>query len=293
MSARRHPPPVLALRLSAAVAAVAATAATVAAAATLSARPATAADAAAAPGWTVVPVPAPPPGREETAFAACGGGRLCLVGGRGRHATAVYDTAAAAWSTGAPPATELHHFQATLGPDGCVWVAGAWTGGYPREAAVPAIHTYCAAAGGGWGVRPGVVIPRPRGAGGAAWVGRRLFLVGGNVGGHGAHATAVGWVDAYDPATGAWAALPDMPHPRDHFGVAVVGGRLIAAGGRDSGVAAFFNATIAAVDVRDGGRAAAGQRRRLGEVEDGRERGREAAKGRGRRGGLACPCLGQ
>jgi len=149
---------------------------------------------------------------------------------------------------------EVHHFQAVAGPgapaDGCVWVAGAFTGAFPREQTVATIHTYCAATD-TWATVGGA-IPRPRGGGGAAWVGRRLLLVGGNVGGHGAHATAVGWVDAYDPATGGWSQLPDMPHPRDHFGVGVVGGRLVAAGGRDSGVANFFDATVAAVDVRWG-----------------------------------------
>ena len=40
------------------------------------------------------------------------------------------------------------------------------------------------------------------------------------------------WFDEYNPATNAWKILPDSPRPRDHFQAAVVGDRVVVAGGR-------------------------------------------------------------
>lgn len=41
------------------------------------------------------------------------------------------------------------------------------------------------------------------------------------------------WFDVYDPATGRWSELEDMPRARDHFQAVVLGDRLYAIGGRD------------------------------------------------------------
>jgi N-acetylneuraminic acid mutarotase len=70
----------------------------------------------------------------------------------------------------------------------------------------------------------------------------RIYYAGGLNNGR-----AVAWVDAYDPDTGRWERLPDMPRPRDHFQAAVVGDRLYAIGGRDLEI----DATTPAVDVFD------------------------------------------
>lgn len=40
------------------------------------------------------------------------------------------------------------------------------------------------------------------------------------------------WFSVYDPATNTWSELPDMPRARDHFGAAIVNGKLYAIGGR-------------------------------------------------------------
>lgn len=200
--------------------------------------------------WKTVPTTGTLPPRQETAFARCGEGKFCLVGGRALTPVGVLDIETKAWVAGAAPPLPLHHFQATTGPDGCLWAAGAFTGPYPTESEVPNIYIYCAATD-KW--TKGPLIPRPRGGGGAAWAGGKLFLVSGNVGGHAENSKVVPWVDSYDPVTKKWAELADIPNPRDHFGVGVVLGRLVAAGGRDSGAPypSFLNLTIKQVDVLD------------------------------------------
>ena len=46
------------------------------------------------------------------------------------------------------------------------------------------------------------------------------------------HKVSTPWFSVYDPETDTWTELPDMPHTRDHFGAAIVGGKLYAIGGR-------------------------------------------------------------
>ena len=46
------------------------------------------------------------------------------------------------------------------------------------------------------------------------------------------HKVSTPWFSVYDPATDRWSELPDMPRARDHFGAAIVDGKLYAIGGR-------------------------------------------------------------
>ena len=72
-------------------------------------------------------------------------------------------------------------------------------------------------------------MPSPRAAGGvAAWHGKVIYAGGLEPDG------AVARVDAYDPQTDEWTRLADMPRPREHFHVAVVGDELYAIGGRET-----------------------------------------------------------
>jgi N-acetylneuraminic acid mutarotase len=73
-------------------------------------------------------------------------------------------------------------------------------------------------------------IPTPRGGCASAVVGDKLYLFGGE--GDASNAAGVfPNVDAYDPATDAWRALPDLALPRHGFGAAVVDGRVYLPGG--------------------------------------------------------------
>lgn len=147
--------------------------------------------------------------RSETAFTRCGKDTLCMLGGRNLNSADVFDTSTLTWTQGASNDQQIHHFQAVDGPDGCAWAAGAWEGPFPYETNVPDIWRYCPQ-NDSWSIVDS--IERPRGSGGTVFYDDILYLVSGNVGGHNQDATLVPWFDAYDPATGEWTQLPDVPH---------------------------------------------------------------------------------
>lgn len=175
--------------------------------------------------------------------------KLYLLGGRGIKPIEIYDPKAGTWTNGAHPPMELHHFQA-VEVDGLVYAVGAYTGGFPYEESALHVFVYDPQTD-RWSIGPRVPAARARGAAGAVARGGKIYVAGGIVGGHGAHADSKRWFDELDPATGAWRVLPDLPRARDHFSAVVVGDKLYAVGGRDTGVDDFFDNTIAEVDVYD------------------------------------------
>lgn len=200
--------------------------------------------------WTVVETENEPTARHENAFVEAGG-QFYLLGGRGDRPVNVYDPETKQWTEGPAPPFQMHHFQA-VEYEGDVYVVGAWADDYPRENGLSHVYVYDTDAN-EW--RKDAPIPpgRRRGSAGVAVHDGKIYVVGGNVGGHGPHATAVAWFDVFDPETGEWTALRDRsaPHARDHFQAAVVDDKLVVAGGRDSGVEGFIDSTLAAVDVYD------------------------------------------
>jgi N-acetylneuraminic acid mutarotase len=203
-----------------------------------------------ADGWTRVETENAPTARHENAFVEAGG-RFYLLGGRGERPVDIYDPDTRRWTQGPPPPVEMHHFQAVV-YEGDIYVVGAWADSYPRENGLSHVYVYDTSEG-RW--RQGAPIPpeRRRGSAGAVVRDGKIYVVGGNVGGHGPHATAVAWLDVFDPEAGTWTAMHTRPapHPRDHFQAALVDDKLVAVGGRDSGVEGFIDSTIAAVDVYD------------------------------------------
>lgn len=165
--------------------------------------------------WKKVSVSGSYPGRGETAFSRCGGDKICLLGGRGANRVNILDTDSLTWRAGQSGSVQMHHFQGFQGPDKCVWVAGAWTGGYPNEATVNNIWRYCPDSNKWF---KDALISRPRGSGGAVYHNGKVYLVTGNVGGHRKGAKVVPWFDSYDPRTGKWARLPDIPHGKSTAG---------------------------------------------------------------------------
>lgn len=217
------------------------------------------ASAAGAAKWRDLSVPAKAEytTRSDCAFDRCGS-KLCLLGGRNElpgevvKPASVFDTAAGTWEDGAEPPLGIHHFQIAQDPEDaagdCVWAGGAFQGNFPAEDIVENVYKFCADSG-KWSKGP--KIDRPRGSGGAVTYDGKYYLVGGNVGGHGAQADVKPWFDVYDPKSKKWAKLANIPNPRDHFSAAVLKDKLYVAGGRDTGVKDFFNAVEAKVDVYD------------------------------------------
>ncbi|GAB0489150.1 hypothetical protein MMPV_000366 [Pyropia vietnamensis] len=201
--------------------------------------------------WAALPAAPPPARRHENGFVAAGG-RLYLIGGRGKRPVNVFDPASRSWSWGVGPPLEMHHLQAVAAPGGSAITIGmAWTGGYPRESAIPNLWTYTTATQ-KWTKGDAIPSDRARGAGGAVLYKGVYYFVNGNRGGHGAHATTLPWFDSYDPSKPQklrWSRLPDAPVARDHVHATVVGDELVVVGGRNGGVADFFGATRTEVCV--------------------------------------------
>ena len=80
--------------------------------------------------------------------------------------------------------------------------------------------------------KPSAPIPTPRQMLGAASDGKLVYAVGGTNG-----ASDLTAVEAYDPATDKWTAMPALPLGRSDFGVAVTDARLVAVGGKSGGQA--------------------------------------------------------
>lgn len=169
--------------------------------------------------------------------------KLYVLGGRGNKPVQVFDSSSNRWNTLAPLPLELHHFQPVV-HNGYLYVIGAFTCCYPVEDKVSDIYRLNLA-NNSWEIHGQMPTARLRGSAGTVVYNNKIYLIGGNTNGH--SGGAVDWFDEYDPATGNWRILDDAPNARDHFSAAMVGNRLVAAGGRKT--AGGFGGMVAATDV--------------------------------------------
>ncbi len=155
------------------------------------------------------------------------GGTIYVAGGLRSGAVAevsAYDPLANTWDTTLPPlpAARDHGCGAAIG--GTLYVAGGRRGTIDSREG----NVYELTPGGGWTER--APMPTARGGTACGVVDGRLIVLGGE--GNPATATRVfAEVEAYTPATHAWATLPPMPTPRHGLGAAVWAGRLYVPGG--------------------------------------------------------------
>ena len=183
----------------------------------------------AAPRWeTLAPAPTP---RTE-AVAATVGEEIYLIGGFVPGGATVplveiYDTRSDEWRTGPPLPIPVNHAY-TAAVDGTLYVFGGYVGpafgGALQPLSLPTDRAF-ALRDGTW--QPVAPLPSPRGAGSAAAVGHRIYLVGGVDEDSLAEETLV-----YDTRRDEWSTLPGLPTPRQHLGVAAVGNDVYAVGGR-------------------------------------------------------------
>ncbi|MDZ4700414.1 MAG: malectin domain-containing carbohydrate-binding protein, partial [Rhodothermales bacterium] len=194
--------------------------------------------------WHTYQAPTDPRQRHENTFVKHDN-NFYLIGGRGSRRTDRFVPATGAWTQLSLPPIQMHHFQAvSLG--NVVYVAGAYVGDFPSETPVPNIYTYAPNTD-TWTVGATIPAARLRGSAGAVAYNGKLYLVSGSLGGHAGSAVYLPMFDQYDPATGAWTIMPNMPRGRDHFNAAIIGDKLYVAGGRAGSV----GSTIPEVDVYD------------------------------------------
>ncbi len=198
--------------------------------------------------WEPLETIGKPHARHEAAFVECDG-KFFLLGGRGIKPVDIFDPKTGAWSEGAKPPVEIHHFQPLVWKHQ-ILLTGAMTGKYPHETALPRILIYDPR-NDEWSWGPKIPKSRLRGGAGAAIHQGKLYLVCGIQNGH--WDGWVPWLDVYDLETGKWSTLPDAPRFRDHFMAAFVGDKLYAVGGRKTSGSTkqVFDLTVVEVDVYD------------------------------------------
>lgn len=203
---------------------------------------------AAAPAWQTLDPVGRPHARHEAAFVQCDN-KFFLLGGRRIQSVDIFDPLTQTWTEGKPPPVEVHHFQPVVWRHRIV-LAGAMTGKYPHETALPRLLIYDPGMDlWVWGTE--IPEARRRGGAGAVIADGKLYLVAGIINGH--WDGNVTWLDALDLETGAWSQLPDAPHARDHFQAGLLEGRIYASGGRRTSGATkqVFDLTVPEVDVFD------------------------------------------
>ena len=179
--------------------------------------------------WQTLDPTGRPHARHEAAFVECEG-KFYLLGGRRIQPVDIYDPKTNSWSEGKAPPVEIHHFQPVVWR-GRIILAGAMTGKYPHETALPRLVIYDPATD-EWTYGAEIPEGRRRGGAGAVIADGKLFLVAGIINGHwDGH---VAWLDSFDLMTGKWKQWPDAPHLRDHFQASAIDGKLYAGGGRRS-----------------------------------------------------------
>ena len=186
--------------------------------------------------------------RHETGYVV-DGDNLYVMGGRGDRPVQVYNTSLNSWATLAPLPIQMHHFQPVV-LNGHIYIIGAFTGFFPSEINVQDIYRYNLE-NDFWEIAGQVPTDRLRGSAAATVHNGKIYLLGGNTSGH--LGGFVAWLDEYDPVSDTWITLDDAPNARDHFSVAVVGDKLVAAGGRQSDFSTSmgFSGTVAQTDVYD------------------------------------------
>ena len=207
--------------------------------------------------------PLPPlPGKRGSAIAAEVGGKIYVIGGattmegakepfftafgpaRVLGTNDVYDPATNKWeSRNAMSVPRNHAFSGVV--NGKIYVIGGRTGhGFILSATNTNVVEEYDPVSNMWSI-PKERMPTARSGGASGTDGRRIYVAGGEV----TTTALVGAyraVEAYDPATNSWTALPSMPMPRHGVAGAVIGTRFHLVSGmiQSAGALTFLDPTL-------------------------------------------------
>lgn len=174
---------------------------------------------------------------------------LYLMGGRGIRQINRYNPSSNSWENLGTPDFELSHFQ-PIELGGKIYVLGSLDCCFPSESVIANIQIFNPA-NRTWTTGASLPQNRRRGSAGVVVYNNKIYMVGGSTNGH--DGGMVNWFDEYNPANNQWKTLPNAPSKRDHFSAAMVGNKLVAAGGRQTDHPATFQNLVANVDVYDFG----------------------------------------
>ncbi len=189
-----------------------------------------------------------PQARHESA-AVTYQNKLYLMGGRGIRQVNRYDPSANSWENLGSPGFELSHFQPVV-YGGKIYVIGSLDCCFPSETVIPDIQIFDPSTK-RWSKGASIPQNRRRGSAGVVLHNNKIYIVGGSTNGH--DGGMVSWFDEYNPANNTWKTLPDAPTKRDHFSAAMVGNKLVAAGGRQTDHPATFKNLVSSIDIYDFG----------------------------------------
>ncbi len=174
-------------------------------------------------------------------------GRIYVVGGYPSSPSAtvatvlVYTIATDTWAMGPNHPIPVHH-PVVVGVGGKLYSLGGQTTGADTNRVFeldPAVG-----ANGTW--RELAMMPTARGAGAAAVVGDKIYVVAGRPG-------AMNKFEAYDISDNAWTTLAPLPSTyadRNHIAATAIGGKIYVAGGRYGG-GGFGSPRTASLDIFD------------------------------------------
>jgi len=171
-----------------------------------------------------------------------------------------YDPAANKWTKKKPMALPAHHIALTQ-YNGKIYIFGGFIAGTVNNLAGwqpindsfvydPMNDTW----------KPIAPMPTKRGAGVAAVVGEKIYVIGGATTAPGEtnpsiHPTQVqrviGTVEEYDPETNTWRTRSPMPTPRNHTAAGVVNGKIYVIGGRIGAAFIAASSNLANVEAYD------------------------------------------
>jgi N-acetylneuraminic acid mutarotase len=205
---------------------------------------------------------APLPGKRGSAIAAEVGGKIYVIGGattmegakepfftafgpaRVLGTNDVYDPATNKWESRNPMSVARNHaFSGVV--NGKIYVIGGRTGhGFILSATNTNVVEEYDPATNMWSI-PKERMPTARSGGASGTDGRRIYVAGGEV----TTTALVGAyraLEAYDPATNSWTALPSMPMPRHGVAGAVIGNRFHLVSGmiQSAGAMTFLDPTL-------------------------------------------------
>jgi N-acetylneuraminic acid mutarotase len=155
------------------------------------------------------------------------GGATLRLGGPVTGAVDIYDPEADTWSSATTMPTPREHLAVAAGA-GTIWTAGGRANGDDGRQIASTAEVYDPT-GDVWETLP--PLPTPRGGVAGIWVAERFVTVGGETIFSILDPLTHPDVEAYEPATDTWLALPPLPTPRHGLATAAVGKTLYTIGG--------------------------------------------------------------
>lgn len=157
-------------------------------------------------------------------------GRIILSGGGGAASTTItesFDPQAGTWSRLADPPTGRTELDLVTTPLGLIFAVGGFSG----SAAVSTVEIFNPTLG-TWASAPSLRTARRENATAVALDGR-IYAFGGSTGGRPSNAPLAS-SEKYDPSTGAWTFVANMPAARQlHAAATATDGRIFVVGGHD------------------------------------------------------------